>query len=183
MKIKGVDLGKPYIEPIVFPRGEGIIVLQAQAVLDYSEFYNLCPAPIPREGLRKDPATGQMVPFKDTTNKEYQAQMYAWSIQKVSWMVLESLKATPDLEWDTIVPNDPSTWGNYAEELKKANFTTTDIDRIVDGVLTVCGLNEAKIQEATKSFLAGRAAQHSAKSSPSSEQDNTPSGEPVNGLA
>lgn len=180
MKIKGVDLGKPYIETVVIPRGEGFIVFEAQAVINYDDFFALCPVPKPVAGIRKDPVTGNMVDYLDTEDPKFQTALGEWAHQKVSWMVIQSLKATPDLEWDTIIPNDPTTWGNYVKELQEANFNASEIDRIITGVTTACGLNEAKIKEATKSFLAGRAAQQSAKSSLSSEQVSTLSGAPAN---
>jgi len=156
MKLKGVDLGKPYVETIVIPRGQGVIVLEAQAVLDYDAFFALCPIPTPPSAMRRDKATGTIVEYKDVEDQKYTAMIMDWSTKKVAWMVIQSLKATPELEWDTVVDGDPETWKNYETELKEANFSAREIDRIIEGVTTSCGLNENKIKEATQSFLAGR---------------------------
>lgn len=179
MKIKGVDLGKPYIETIVIPRGVGCIAFQAQAVLDYTDFFALCPVPEAPKAVRRDKTTGAMIDYRDVEDVKYKAAIMAWSVKKVSWMVIKSLEATPELEWDTIRLGEPDTWTNYEKELKDANFSASEIDRIIDGVTTACGLNEAKIKEATASFLAGRAEQDSVKSTLSSEQVTTQSGVPA----
>ncbi len=74
-------------------------------------------------------------------------------------MILESLKATPNLEWESVNPSDPKTWGGYENELVDAGFSIPEISRVIDCVFDANGLNQKKIDEATKRFLAGQANQ------------------------
>ena len=79
-----------------------------------------------------------------------------WAMKKGYWITLKSLEGTPDLEWDTIDMDDPETWGNYLKEMNEAGLSDIEISRIVNAVSEACGLDQAKIDEATESFLASR---------------------------
>lgn len=149
MKIKGKKLSGPYVVTVVLPREEGNIVFKAQAVLDFEEFEQLCPRPMAPEIVRPG-----NVRSRDTTDKIYQKKLTEWSENQVHWMVIQSLKATPELEWETLKDNDPSTWSNYQQEMKEAGISIAEQARIIDAVMTASGLNQDKIDEATKAFLA-----------------------------
>lgn len=174
MKIAGMKLTGPRIETLVLPRQDGDIVIKARAVLDFKEFENMCKEPKPK--MKMAPGGGS-VPV--VTDEEYIKKLTAFAALKTSWMIIESLKATEDLEWETIKPDDPETWGNYKDELKEGGFSFAEAALIVRTVTDACGLNQAKIEEATKLFLAGRLAQREKESSPSIAPQNTESGEPV----
>ena len=70
-------------------------------------------------------------------------------------MFLKSLSATEDLEWETVDMSDPDTWGNFAEELD-AVFTPAEQSAITDIVMSACGFNQDKIEEATRLFIASQ---------------------------
>lgn len=153
MKLNGQVLDGPKIEVVVFPRQSGDLVFKAQAVLDYSEFEKICPRPEPKNVMRPG---GKQETLVD--HPEYVAAVEAWAPKQTSWMILKSLEATPGLVWDTVDMGDPLTWDNYEKELKNAGFSTFEIHRILDAVITACGMNQEKIDDATKRFLAGQEA-------------------------
>ena len=150
MKLHGkiIDLPKP--EVLVIPRDDGDLVFKAAPVIDYGEFDRLCPRPTPPVVTYKG---GKQV--DDTSDKTYRESIDAWGQQKVDWLLIESLKATEGLEWDNVVATDPSTWKNARTELTSCLPDPT-VSRIIDLVFQACGLNQEKIDEATKSFLAGQ---------------------------
>ena len=150
MKINGKIIEGPKPEVIVIPKGEDEYVFKAMPILDYEDFDKLCPVPLPPEKVLK----GGEVQL-DINDKEYSKKLTEWSKQKLSWMTLTSLSATEGLEWDTVDMSDPTTWENYTTELK-SSFTDAEIQMIVSTVFTACGLNQDKIDEATKRFLAGQ---------------------------
>lgn len=151
MKINGKNVSGPQTEVVVIPRGEDELVIRAQAVLDFSDYTKLNPAPVPPTKLFPGGEVQQNV--EDPT---YQARMLEWAQQKMDWMILKSLAATEDLVWDTVKADDPATWKNYRTELE-TTFTPAEMSKILEIVMTACGLNQSKIEEATKRFLAIRA--------------------------
>lgn len=151
MKLNGKTISGPTPEVMVIPKGGEEIVIKAQAVLDYDEFEKLSPAPNPPEIIHKGGEKTYAV-----NDKKYTEDLMSWAEKKNAWMTITSLKATEGLEWETVKMDDPETWGNYMSELK-AVFTENEINMIYDLVLTACGLNQRKIEEATKRFLAGQA--------------------------
>jgi hypothetical protein len=151
MKIAGKQLRGPNVEVLVIPRSAGDIVFKCQAVLDEDEFNKLCPLPKPPEVIRP----GGVKSF-DVTDPDFQKLLGEWGEQKTHWLVLKSLEATPDLEWENVKMGDPSTWKNYQEELKSAGFSSPEISRIVRLVSSANGLDQRKIDEATERFLAGQ---------------------------
>jgi len=178
MKVNGKTLNGPSIEVIVIPRQGGDLVFKAQSVLDYEPFYELYPTPQPPQVMRPG---GVM--SKNVEDPKYKDALTKWSIAQFNWMFLQSLRATEGLEWDTVKYDDPDTWDNYRDEMKESGLSPVEIGRIQMCVTDACGLNQDKIDEATKSFLAGQAQALVDASSLSSEPTSTPSGEPVNASA
>lgn len=154
MLYAGKKIETPNIEIVVIPRVNGNIVIKAKAVLDYTEHDALNPRPEPRKLTRP----GQ-TPIDELDSPKYQALLNDWGRKKMDWMIIQSLKATEELAWETVNDNDSETWSNYQKELEEACFTPQEIMRIVDCVLVANGLNQTKIDEATKLFLAGQVAQ------------------------
>lgn len=150
MKINGEVVDTPNIEIIVIPRGSRKdIVLKAQAVLEtFEEIY-----PPPRPPKVRRPGISEPIP--DFSDEDYKKEVEQYAKRRVAWLVINSLKTTDGLEWDTVVFDDPNTWTNYTDDLKNAKFSDTEIARIVDAVATANGMNEAKIAEARNRFLVG----------------------------
>ena len=121
MKYKGKTPSRS-IEICVLPRQDGDIVFKCGAVLDYTDFDKLCPTPDVPVRIYPDKRR-----VEDVENPDYKQKMNDWATQKVAWMFIESLKATPELEWETVDPSDSETWVNYQTELKEANFTEPEM--------------------------------------------------------
>lgn len=156
MRLNGKKLQSPNLELIVLPRGDGEnIILKAQAVLDMTVFEELCPRPEPgiityKNGTRKP----------DEDNPRFRQLIREYGEKRTAYMILKSLEATPDLEWEICDISDPDTWLKYSEELKESGFSEVEINRIIMGVLNANSLNDAKIEEARNHFLASQLPQN-----------------------
>jgi hypothetical protein len=151
MKINGKQITGPQTEVVVIPRGTEEHVIRAQAVLDFTPLDKLNPMPQPPSKLLPGGETQLIV-----TDPKYQERLSEWAQQKTDWMIIQSLSATEGLTWDSVKEDDPKTWANYRKELE-ATFAPAEMNKILEAVMTACGLNQSKIEEATKRFLASRA--------------------------
>src|SRR4051812_35229165 len=117
MKIKGKVLSGPNLEICIIPRGneKEDIIFKCQAVLDMTDFERLCPEPRIPIMLHK----GNRI--QDIESPIYKAQIGEHNERRINFLIIKSLEATEDLEWDTVNLSDSSTWGNYHKELKDAN--------------------------------------------------------------
>lgn len=155
MKIAGRIFKGPRVETVVLPRQGGDIVIQAQAVVDFNDFEELCVMPKPP--MMQKRGESEQIPLLD--DKDYLKKVNAYAEKQTNWMMLKSLEATKDLEWETVDADDPDTWGNYKDELQAAGFSFKEVSLILNTVMDACGLNQSKIEEATERFLADQAAQ------------------------
>jgi hypothetical protein len=154
MKIFGRTYDRPHVETLVLPREEGDIVFKAQSVLNYKEFDAICPVPEAKKILTPGGTTKVL-----TNEPAYLDALNHWANHKMQWMILKSLQATPGLEWDRVDFNNPSTWAFYTEELEAAFFSETEVTLITNLAINVNSLNETKLEEARKRFLAQEAVQ------------------------
>jgi len=152
MKIQGQQIEGPNIDYIVLPRGAGKdnIIFKIQAVLDDTEFKQLCPEPTPP---KKRLATGQEV--SNIYDPTYQKALEQHADRRIDWLCLKSLQATEGLEWETVDMSDPSTWPLYKQELRNSGFSLIEVNRIIAKCFAVNALSEAHIMEAEKLFLLG----------------------------
>lgn len=149
MKIKGKKIEGPNLEIIAIPRAVGEdIIFKAQAILDMGPFEKMCPVPEPPKKMIKG---GKQIP--NLEDPGYLQQIDKYAQLRLHWIVLTSLQATDDLEWETVDMSDYTTWENYREELKEACFSEIEVNRIVAGCISVNALNEAKIAAARERFL------------------------------
>jgi len=149
MKIGGKPIAAPKDEYCVLPRGDEQIIFKAKAVLDYSEFDELCPEPKPRIKTYVDGSQE-----KDTESAKYKKDRDSWAKKRSDWLILESLRATEDLEWDTVNYADPESWGNYQKDLQ-ANFTAGEVNQIIGTVMLANSMDDTRFEEAKQHFLAG----------------------------
>lgn len=175
MILKGKRLQEPNKTIIVIPRGDDdAIVFTAQAVLDMKQFEDLCPEPkaplIMMKGGEKR---------MDVEDPRYIQAINERHEKRIAYIILKSLEATPELQWETVSISDPDSWSKYDQELKDSGFSQVEIQRIVVGVLEANSLSQAKIDRARESFLAGQARQNGL-SFHNSDRNGTPSGELVN---
>lgn len=176
MKMHGKKIDRPNREIIAIPRADGEdLIFIATAVLNYDEFNKMCPMPQPGVKLMK----GGEKQF-DFSSPSYMADLQRYSEKKYAWTIIQSIRETPGLEWETVDYGDPQTWGNYVKELTNSGFSDIECQRILRGVSDANCLNEGKVEEARKRFLAGIGQEQSAKSSfHLPELHSTPSGDVV----
>jgi hypothetical protein len=151
MKINGASFTGPNTALVVLIRNGEPVAFKAQAVLDYALFDTLVPQPKPKTIVR--PGTGPEMLFNDPG---YLQQFQNYGQIKTNYVIVQSLKATPGLEWETIKDDQPETWGNFRKELEAAFFTSTEINRIIACVWEANGIDEDKLDEARKRFLASQ---------------------------
>lgn len=151
MKLGQRSLKNPREDFLSLPReGQDDIVFKARVVNDYSSFEQLCPPPEPPFIKRKGETEGRPNP----EDPNFKIEQSKWYIDKQNWTILESLKVTPDLEWETIDPTDPKTWINYIEELRESGFNAIEISLIRNLALTTNSVSQSKLDEARERFLA-----------------------------
>jgi hypothetical protein len=149
MKIKGKALDAPAIVELVIHRGEEKIIFRAQAVLDQDDYDEKFPRP--KAPIVKVIKTGDS--FENTKDPDYVKELDKWAECRTHHMILKSLQATEGLEWETVDPDKPETFKNYADELKAAYFTPVQIMEITQLVFKANGLSQDRVDEARKSFL------------------------------
>ena len=157
MKINGKKIQRPAFEVIVIPRRDGDLIIKAQAVLNYYEFDKLCPPPVPPVVIRPN-GTDEPSKIIDVNNTKYLTELNIWSRKKIDWMILKSLSITDEMVFETVDPSNSDTWKNVHSELIEAGFSAMELNKIMDTIMVACGLNQDKIDEATKNFLASLAA-------------------------
>jgi hypothetical protein len=164
MKIAGRKTSGSNIEYIVIPRpasyekdeasGEmkeinNDIIFKATAVLSFENFEKICPPPKPP--ISKRPG-GES--FQNVENSEFKIKELQFNVNRTNWLIVESLKATEDLEWETIKPDDPETWANWEKELGDFGLNWKEIGVVRQGIWKANALDDAKLEEAKKRFLA-----------------------------
>lgn len=178
MKLNGKKLDTPNIETIVFPRANGEdIIFKAQAVLDLNDFEKLCPEPKPPRMIKR----GSIEPMDNVEDPAYKQSIFNHNKLRMDWLILQSLRATEELEWETVKYDDPSTWASYEQELKDSKFSLAEVQRIRLGVMAANSLSESKIEEARQRFFMREASKKLENSSQEVGQLNTQSGAPANG--
>lgn len=169
MKIQGKKVEGANVEICVIPRGNGEdIVFKCQAVLSMDGFDKLCPSPKAPLMLK---AGGKRI--ADIESPKYKVASATHSDKRMAYIVLKSLEATPDLEWETVKLSDPETWLGYQNELKESGFSTIEIMRIINACMAANCLDEGRIERAREDFLATQQVGDNGKSIPEEEQSST----------
>lgn len=176
MKFAGKEIKPREVEIVVIPRKTGNLVFKAQPVLNFEEFNNLCPAPQPPETLLPGG-----VKQKNILHPDYLKAVDEQAKRQTAWLIIKSLQATEELEWETVDLTKPETYENYKDELIKAGLSTAEINAIIGAVINACGLSSTKIEEATNSFLVGQGLRPEKELYQNSELQDMQSGEPANG--
>lgn len=153
MKIKGKIYSGAATKTLVIPRGDENIVFILGATLDYDKFNELCPAPKPPNIVKPDNSS-----HPDFDDKDYIEKAREYGTKRFHYMIVSAFSFTPDLEFDTVNINDPATWANVETELKEAGFTLSEISLMLNNIIDINGLDQEKIEKATKDFLATQAA-------------------------
>lgn len=153
MKLKGKKIQGANYEWIVIPRPDGDLVFKAQAVLDMKGFNDRVQEPKPPKvmlpgGEKKE----------DTDDQRYKEAVKQYADMRYAYMIIKSLEATPEFEWETVNIDDAGTWLNWSKEFQDAGFTVSEINIIQFGVAAANSLNQDKLDEARARFLASQAA-------------------------
>jgi hypothetical protein len=174
IKIAGQEIEQTLPEDFIVlrPDTDREIIIRARAFLNLDGFNALCPLPEPPG--RQERGKGWVPNPNDPT---YKQRMEQHAVQRVGWMVLESLY---EVEWETVDAENPKTWPKWEEELQASGFTQIECNLVIALVLDVNGLNEEKMKLARESFLHGQDQPQRSSSSPTSEPESTPSGVPAN---
>lgn len=175
MRIKNRTLAPPPPKFVPLPRPDGDVILQVQAVLDYTDFDRLCPFPKPP--VEKNIKTGQEKYLTD--DPAYKRRVDVYANQKFCWIVIKSLEATEDLIWDSVDINQPETWSKCHSELASC-FTPGEVDLIMEGIAGVNAPSKEAQRDALERFMSSQADAAKASLSPTDEQNSTPSLESVN---
>ena len=151
MKMNGITVERMKPITVVINRGkdEEPLVAICKPVISYESFNKIFPIPTPPEILLK----GGTKDF-NTKDPEYLKRINEYSEAKIFYLFLESVRGS--IEWDTIKDEDPATWKNCEQEMKEAGLSSKEIEMVFDGVFEANALSEAKMEQARKSFLAGR---------------------------
>lgn len=147
MKIRGQVFDTPKPVSVMLPFGDDDILILCGSVVNYDLFHDLCPAPKAPKVLK--PGGEQVVNVKD---KKFLEAVREHSKVRTYWLVKESLKSTPELEWDKVDDDDPSTWPNLETEMVKA-FGEMGMSKVIQAVLRANGLSDTLMSEARDSFL------------------------------
>lgn len=137
---------------VVFPRqGSEDLVFRLGPVKDYGLFNKLCPAPVPQNIVRP----GQD-PVPDLADPDYISAVDKHNEQRIQYLIVNSLAATKELTWDKVELLKPDTWREFAVELTESGLSDFEAGKLVAAAFEANSLNEAKLDAALKSFLAGQ---------------------------
>ena len=120
-------------------------------------FYEIATEPKPPL-IEYPPSTGKP-PENDYNDEKYLQRVRDFNTSRYYWMLLTSLKDSPDIEWETIDMTKPDTYKNFETELVSAQFLPAEINAIRSAVSKVNALDEQQLEAARKSFLASLQAQ------------------------
>lgn len=151
MKYKGKAVKGSNQEIIPIPRPDGDIVFIATAVKNWSKFDKLVPEPVPPQIIRPGG-----VKTEDRNDPQYKKLLQKWAEEKSNYLIIYSLKDSPDVEWETIDLEKSETWANWKKELEEAGFTEIEVSRVMVGVMRANSLDEKMIDEARANFLLGQ---------------------------
>lgn len=148
MKLHGVEIRGGNVDYIVIPRIPTNIVFKVTAIMDFSRFDALCPKPKPPAVMT--PGGGQMA---DLSDPGYRAGIEQYADFRFHFILVETLRGTEGLEWESIDYDKPQTWIGLEDELKESGFSKREIEIIYGGCLAVNALDEEKLIRARESFL------------------------------
>lgn len=151
MKMNGIPVTQMNAVTVVINRGqnENPLVADCKPVVSYDAFNKICVIPTPPEKILKG---GAREP--DFNHPTYLKKVTEYSEKRVFFLFLESVKDS--IEWETVKLEDSDTWKNCETEMKEAGLTDKEVEQIFDAVFEANAMNEDKLNQARKAFLAGR---------------------------
>lgn len=136
---------------IVLPRPDEDIVITAEAVLSYDEFDKICPKPVPPT-IKRPGDKGEYVDFND---QQYKDRFDDWCTRRSNWFYITALKPSKNLQWDTVDPLDPETWGNWEVEMREAYFSDREMILVSNLCTRVSSMDDVALEAAKTRFISG----------------------------
>ncbi len=152
MKLFGKVIDAPKPEVVAIPRGDQKFIFTLRPVTDFTELDRINPVPVLKRLL-----PGGITEI-DTVSPEYKKAISDYFEKRTNWLIIQSLLGTEGLTFDKINPAEPETWKFLEEELKGLGLSTPEANFLINKIHEVSGFDMGRIEEATKSFLAGREA-------------------------
>lgn len=149
MRIAGKDFKQAVIDVVPIFRGDDVTYIKVQALNIKNEFEELCLRPEPPVKVNKK---GERI--TDIEDKEYKKKLEEYSTHMVEFMIIKSLAINEDLQWEIVKMGDPSTWCMWRDELLDSGLLEAEVNKIQMAIFTVNSLNDDRVEEARKSFLA-----------------------------
>lgn len=166
MRIGNVELKGGNKDYIVIPRPDGDVVFWAQTVRDFKEFEAMVQYPVAPTIQVK----GEVK--RDTKDSSFRQMLKIYEDQRFAYLCIKSLEPS-DIEWSKVDLDKPSTYVLWVEELLDAGLSEVECNRIVNLVMQVNALDEAKLQAARDHFARGQQEEASASSGQSTEPQTT----------
>jgi len=164
MKYRGKRIEGRNVVTMVIPRPDGNIAFIFEAVESFDRFDELCKPPEPPEVVR--PGNIRTRNIKDP---KYLKRLTDYAEKRSHYMVLKSLEATKDLEWETVDIEKPETFTNWTKELMDCGFTDIEVTLLVKASARANCLDQDMLDDARSTFL-----QEQARQSESSSQKDEP---------
>lgn len=170
MKLKGKVITEPKSVPCDIFRGNETHRFLCKAVLSYEEFDKLVPVPKAPLITHRNGKTE-----RDTKDVNFLAKLNKYAQLKTAYLIIASLSATADLEWETVKIEEPDTWLAYEKELQKF-LTEAEFDKLSSAVMEANSPTAKKQEEAFDRFTPSQA-EVEVSPSQTEEQGTTASGE------
>lgn len=173
MKFAGSKIEKKNETWLVFERksaDEGLehVSLLVRPIESYDRFHELVKTPRPPVRHYPGGATKD-----DTTDPEYLKLKSEHYAKFNAWMVIESIRHTPQLEFEKVDVNDPDTWLAVDEELDELLYSHEQA-RVLEEINKMNSVTDESLVRARERFLSLEAAKPRAdSSSPTPDQAST----------
>lgn len=156
MKINGKRISAPEPVVVAIPRGhvDNDLIFKLGVLVNQKDFEKRCPEPQPDHVVKPDGSR-----FIDMDSPAYHERIAKYNTLRFDWMIINSLNATPGMEWEKVKINEPDTWNLYEEELQDSGLTKSEINYLVNKVIDANTVDDKKAKEARDRFFAKAASE------------------------
>lgn len=164
MKLNGQTESRMEMVHVIPRPGKVDLVFKLKPVESFKEFDKLVPFPKPPEVMV--PGGGKKFLTDDDS---YKNSLKAYTDTKGAYISLQTLAATPGLEWDTVTADQPSTWANWLDEVEAFGLSSAEVMRLTNAIMAVNALDDSLIVEARDRYFREQAEQRAREESLVSE--------------
>ncbi len=154
LRIGSVVVDGPKSTLLVIPREPNPIVFKFVSVNNSADFDKVFPMPEPRKTWDVKSQSYRIL----TEEEGYKAKVAARKQAFQDWNFLQAIKPS-NIEWNTVVMDDPTTFGNWRKDFEEAGLNTSEINVIFLKYFETNQLTEEILTEARRSFLASQEAE------------------------